>query len=614
MSKQIKQLLAYLRRHWMVVIISLGFIATIAVGTSSVLAKTQMPFKLERSAVGHPVDEPFQIQLGQVVAKIGSATISPKVDGEWYFDADPIGVTGLKFVPKKSFSPAQKYIVKLADVARYGREAKDSLEVSFTTEEAPGVLNFSPAEAGVSLAADQKFSIKLKEDGGQLKDIALESDPAVEFERKVSGSGYQWTPKTLLPQGQDITIKAKDSATGKNILTRKFKVSAAPTLVSTSKESDLLPNDIIKLTFSESIDKSSRVGHVVFDLPGSGKWSDDGLSYDFTAGEIEPGKEYRYSIKSGMRTGSGGILTEEINRSISSRGAVGVTGASPSGNELSQAKQQVNISFNQPVDKASAESAFSISSGKITSISWSGDTMVVTVIDLGYQRSVRVSLAGGIKPAGFGLPSQGWSHGFTTEIPTVKLNVPFYKQVYAQSCEAASVRMALAYRGIGASDWDILHKFGYNPTHKNHDTNTWDDPQKQFVGDVNGNQGKGTGWGVYAEPVAAAVRSYGRQASTHYGISAQFLAQQLHSDRPVVLWGIWGSSAQIQTWTTTDGGTASGPFPMHVRLVVGVKGSVEDPLGFYVHDPITGSAYWSTAQLMSNTQKAGPANQAVVIY
>ena len=119
---------------------------------------------------------------------------------------------------------------------------------------------------------------------------------------------------------------------------------------------------------------------------------------------------------------------------------------------------------------------------------------------------------------------------------------------------------------------------------------------------------------MFAEPVAAAVRSYGRQASSHYGISAQFLAQQLHNDRPVVLWGIWGSSAQIQTWTTTNGGTASGPFPMHVRLVVGVKGSVENPLGFYVHDPITGSAYWSTAQLMSNTQKAGPANQAVVIY
>ncbi len=34
----------------------------------------------------------------------------------------------------------------------------------------------------------------------------------------------------------------------------------------------------------------------------------------------------------------------------------------------------------------------------------------------------------------------------------------------------------------------------------------------------------------------------------------------------------------------------------------------------FTHDPITGFAYWSTAQLMSNTQKAGPANQAVVIY
>ena len=595
--------------------ISFCFIVVMVVGASFAVAKTQMPLELLYSDSGHPVDQSFQLELGQVVARVGSVSISPNVEGEWYHNSDPFGVTGVEFVPKKSFSPAQKYTVKLSDVTRYGREAKDSFEVSFTTEEAPGVLSFSPSKGGAILAADQEFIIRMKVGGeSALNDVVLESDPAVEFERKSTSGGYRWVPKSILPQGQDITVRVKESTAGKNVLTRQFKVAAAPVLESVSKESDLLPGDVVALAFNEAIEDPSRSSHLALDLPGSGEWSDDGMTYNFTVGGVEPGKDYAYSIKAGVRTKAGGILAEDISKSLSTRGAVGVAGASPSGQELSQAKQQIKISFNQPVDKASAEGAFGISSGNIAGISWSGDTMIATVTDLGYQRSVRVSLAGVIKPAGFGLPSQGWSYGFTTEVPTVTLNVPFYKQVYAQSCEAASVRMAIAYRGIGASDWDILQKFGYNPTHKNQDTNTWDDPQKQFVGDVNGNQGEGTGWGVYAEPVAAAVRSYGRQASTHYGVSAQFLAQQLYDDRPVVLWGIWGTSAQIQTWTTPSGGTASGPFPMHVRLVVGVKGSIEQPLGFYVHDPITGSAYWSTAQLMANAQKAGPANQAVVVY
>lgn len=615
MRKHIQELFTYLRTHLAAVIIVFGFSAVMATGMSVAIAKTQMPLELEYYGNGHPIDQPFRLGLGQVVAKVGGAVISPKIDGEWHYSTDSFGVTGMEFVPDRDFAPAQKYTVKLSEVARYGRESKESAEISFVTEEAPGVLSFSPGGGGSVLAADQTFRIRLKDEKHQsLSDIALESDPAVEFERKAAGQGYEWRSKTTLPQGQDFTVHVKESATGKTLLSRQFRVAAAPAVSAVSKETDLLPGDSIKLTFNEVIDKSTGDRHVTFEAPGVGKWSEDGAEYGFTLNDIEPGKDYKYSIRSGLRTKSGGILTEQIDKVFSSRGSVGVIEASPGGGELPQARQQIRISFNQPVDKASAEGAFSISSGNITNFSWSDNIMVVTVTDLGYQRSVRVGLAGGIKPAGFGLSSQAWGYGFTTEAPVVKLNVPYYKQVYAQSCEAANVRMALAYRGVGTSDWDVLQRFGYSPSSKNQETNTWDDPQKQFVGDVNGDQGKGTGWGVYAEPVAAAVRSYGRQASTHYGISAQFLAQQLHSDRPVVLWGIWGSSTQIQTWTTVDGGTASGPFPMHVRLVVGVKGSIEDPLGFYVHDPITGSAYWSTTQLMSNTQKAGPANQAVVIY
>lgn len=606
---KLKQLWAFLHKHIIVVLVLCVVTFVAGAGTVFAAVKTQSDLVLSYSSTGQPVDQPFSVSLGQVLASIDDVSIEPKVDGSWKYHADALGVTGLEFHPAKAFSPGQTYTVKASGIKRYVTGSSDSIEVTFTTEEAPGVLHFSlPPKDGLVVAADEKFSIKLKNP----RDVVLESEPAVEFSRTDIDMGYSWSAKGLLPQGEKLVVRVKSASDGEEVLSRAVQIAASPQVASVSKESDLMPGDEVVVNFDVAVKHSDK--SITTDAPGEGEWSEGGMSYKLKLGDIEPGKQYGLSVNPGLRSKSGGITIEKIDKTLSSRGSVAVVGASPTGAELTQARQQIAITFNQPVDRPSAESAFSISSGRVTDTSWDGNTMKTTVVDLGYQRQVRVSLAAGIRPSGFGLPGRAWSYGFTTEVPTVKLNVPYYKQVYAQSCEAASVRMALAYRGIGSSDWDILQKFGYNPTHKNQEANTWEDPQKQFVGDVNGNQGKGTGWGVYAEPVAAAVRSYGRQATTHYGISAQFLAQQLHSDRPVVLWGIWGASAQIQTWTTPSGGTASGPFPMHVRLVVGVKGSIDNPLGFYVHDPITGSAYWPTSQLMSNTQKAGPANQAVVVY
>ena len=616
MPKHITKILAYLRKHIVVVGILCGLVVTFGAGAAFAMAKTQSALELDYIREGQPVGEPFRISLGQVVSRVDGITISPKVDGDWHFHSDIFGINGLEFVPESSFSPDQEYTVKISNIVRHATGSADSIDLVFQTELAPGVLGFSPSGDGSTIAADQQFNIRLKAVGDTVKEVQIESDPSVEFERTGAESGYSWRPKDLLPQGEKLSISVLDAASRGVIFSRTFKVADTPSIKAISKKIDMLPGDVLEIEFSQPIDINSAPDTAIkFDMPGFGQWSEDGQKYLFTVGgDVAPGGSYGYVIDKDLRTKEGGILTEQLTGSLRSRGAVEVVGVSPGGSEVAQARQHIRITFNQPVDRASAQNSFNISAGQVAGFAWSDNTMVVTVVDLGYQNQVRVSLSGGIRPDGFGLNSGPWGYTFHTEARVVKLSVPYYKQVYAQSCEAASVRMALAYRGVHTSDWDVLQRFGYNPTHKNQETNTWEDPQKQFVGDVNGNQSEGTGWGVFAEPVAAAVRSYGRQASTHYGVSAQLLAQQLYNDRPVVLWGIWGSSARIQTWTTADGGTASGPFPMHVRLVVGVKGSVENPLGFYVHDPITGSAYWSTAQLMSNTQKAGPANQAVVIY
>ncbi|OYW84223.1 hypothetical protein B7Z17_04440, partial [Candidatus Saccharibacteria bacterium 32-49-10] len=372
------------------------------------------------------------------------------------------------------------------------------------------------------------------------------------------------------------------------------------------KSADIIPGDTVSLVFKEPVDRLRLpVDAIQFDISGTGEWRDD-TTYVFTTSDLAPGGVYSYTIKAGLRTQQGGIMVNDVTGPLYARGQIQLASVSPRGNDVSQATQDVKITFNQPVDRSSAESKVSISTGVVQSRYWQGNTLVLRMANFGYQATVRVVVDAGVRPTGFGLANTSpLTFSFTTEARSRRLDVPYYRQAYAQSCEAATLRMALAYRGIQSSDWDILQRFGYAPSHKDKQNNIWGDPQKGFVGDVNGDQRDGTGWGVYAEPVAAATRSFGRSASTIYGVSASFLAQQIYDGNPVILWGIWGGSAEIQTWQTPEGGTVSGPFPMHVRLVTGVVGEPGNPMGFYVHDPITGTSYWSTSQLISNTQKAG---------
>ncbi len=197
-----------------------------------------------------------------------------------------------------------------------------------------------------------------------------------------------------------------------------------------------------------------------------------------------------------------------------------------------------------------------------------------------------------------------------------KLDVPYFSQQYANSCEAASLRMALAYYSIEISDdMDIVEKFGYNPRDKDITLDEWDNPQEMFVGNID-IVGSTKGYGVYGKPVMKAVLSYGRDASYETNINAQFLAKELKAGHPVILWGYTSITAPAYTWNLSGGGEVTAFKGEHARLVIGFSGDVENPTGFYIHDPFNGnkSEYWSTNKLMNQVNAVpGVTNQAVVV-
>ncbi len=197
----------------------------------------------------------------------------------------------------------------------------------------------------------------------------------------------------------------------------------------------------------------------------------------------------------------------------------------------------------------------------------------------------------------------------------IKLDVPYYRQEHVNSCEAASLRMALAYRGIMEDDFGVLEKIGYAPRAKDLENNAWDDPQKQFVGfaDI---PGMHFGYGTYGQPIAKAAEAFGREAEYRTVITPQFLAKAISEGNPVVIWGFTSITGPAYFWNLPEGGSAKAFRGEHARLIVGMRGSAEDPLGFYVHDPINGKKfqYWEARELVQHMYAVpGVTNQAVVI-
>ncbi len=194
----------------------------------------------------------------------------------------------------------------------------------------------------------------------------------------------------------------------------------------------------------------------------------------------------------------------------------------------------------------------------------------------------------------------------------IKLNVPYFRQQYLNSCESSALRMVLGFYGIKTDDMQVLQKLGYNPRPKDLVKNEWDDPQEQFVGFVDNTNG----YGVYGLPIAYAAQAFGRTAEYRVVITPQFLAKEISAGHPIIVWGSTSVTAPPYIWNLPNGGKVRAFHGEHARVVVGVKGSIINPTGFYVHDPVNGRQfeYWMTGDLMKNIYGVpGVTNQAVVV-
>lgn len=170
--------------------------------------------------------------------------------------------------------------------------------------------------------------------------------------------------------------------------------------------------------------------------------------------------------------------------------------------------------------------------------------------------------------------------------PRVELPVKFYKQQRNLSCEMASLRSLLSYYGYEVSETDLLASLGVDGPLEMKD-GVWGDPQKGFVGNVDGKQKNKTGYGAYWQAAARVGAGYYDKIGYFEGASISYLTDSIMQGKPVMIWGLLpsdGGNYEI-TWKTEDGRSITGYNGEHSLLVYGFVGSKEAPTQILVVDP-----------------------------
>lgn len=179
--------------------------------------------------------------------------------------------------------------------------------------------------------------------------------------------------------------------------------------------------------------------------------------------------------------------------------------------------------------------------------------------------------------------------------PTVFLKVPFYRQEHSLSCEAATLKMLLAFHGVTVTEQELTQKVGFDPTPKQN--GIWGDPQKGFVGNIDGKM-LIDGYGVHNKPIARVANQY-RNALAKTGASLEDLMNELEDGKPVIIWSYLSTGKPFR-WKTVDGEVINAVYGEHTKVLQGFSGDALNPTGFFLVDPIYGAVYETKEQFLKH--------------
>ena len=576
------------------------------------------------------IDAPLTLSFNRPVdRKRLQEAIAPAVDGDWSFTDSSLDNHLFKtvvFTPTSYFLPDTTYTVTLSDITNIAGIGHTQATYTFHTPPLPTVVMASVAANEQALPICSPITVKTTTPD-PLASFSFHTTPYVDITVATpTKDTFVVTPKECFGQDGDYSLVAdrqivQKSADGTTIIhqtdpvqiwTTSFHTKVPPSVVTIAPQgSGIVPGSTssVSITFKNPMDQAQDLAHFVQITPalaGSWQWKSATEGVYTLTNPLATNTAYAVTVSKGLKDVTQGFLTDDTSQSFHTIAPVAVAGISPNGGGVSVGAA-IHVTFDQVVDHASAEKAFSVSPALQGSISWSGSTLTYTPSSLSYNTSYSVTVASGVTGTN-GLVSISGGHAtFSTEESTTLLNIPVYYQQHSLSCEVASTHMALLYKGVNVGEDTLLSSIGFDTTVRN--GNIWGDPYAAFVGNVDGHEDT-TGYGVYWGPIAAAAGHY-RSTQAFSGWSASQVAAQLAAGNPIVFWGVFGGYAD--PWVTPAGRSISNGWKgEHVRLLVGFTGSVSNPIGFTINDPIVGRVHWTTSQFLANWGHFG--NSGVVVY
>lgn len=556
--------------------------------------------------------------------------IEPEAEGRWYWQ-DPV-IAGrlfrtVVFEPASALDANTTYTIRMSGIKGVLSSSSGSeYSYSFTTQPLPKIKDIS---IGSPHKITDPITIELDYPSERVVEYFFSFVPEVEFEtvRSRNDSQFLLSPKVPLQQGVTYELLVEREIISfdtklQRILRRgereqvakKTFVTTEPLGVKTvsPQGADVLPDiSALRIVFAQDI-SDSAVSYLEIDPKPAGNWIvKDARTIEYQLAErLLFEKTYKLNVRPGLPSKVGSTLVEGGSYSFSTVGPLEVRSISPMSKSTGISRSaNITVRFNQPTDKTSVEKNITITPSIPVTYSWKDDATLQLVPSSLLEYSTQYSLSIGSKAMSRYQKTirSTVSSSFSTEEKVVTLQVPLDKQDRALSCEVASLKMALAYRGISVSEDELMSHIGYDPTTRS--GNLWGDPDTAFVGDINGSQNS-TGYGVHWGPIAKAASNY-RSAKAHIGLTVQDLAREIDAGNPIVVWGTHGRS-YYDPWITPSGKSIAAWKGEHARTVVGYKGNPGSPTAIITNDPIAGRLVWKVTDFDNNWARLSRAG--VIIY
>lgn len=507
-------------------------------------------------------------------------------------------VTGVTITPIETFLPEQRIVIYTTGLTRvfpYGQIHEQSLE--YTTPKSPQVEDVVLGESTSNIPIDTDIILSLDTNDQQYILWEAEFIPTAEYEILRDHSNNVTIKPTNLKQGQDYELKLYKTIIQYNTRTNEethresqelineiiFSTVKAPGITSFNREDDIISNNKpLEITFEQTIDPSSLEERIEITpkIEYTTSLSDDQKNLVITPQDsFSTDTKYTITLKSGIRNTLGGYIEKDIELTFTTPGKVSISSTYPGNGStgLSTGLDYMYVTFNQPVDKKSAESSFSISPNISGSFSWRGNTMYYSFSNnLSYGTKYTYTLKSGIDSI-YGIDSTStYTRSFTTKNQTVLLNVPLYYQQESFTCNIAATKMVLGYKGISSSESSIKSAVGIGQN-----------PDSDWVEE----------YGVHWGPISSYISSRGVSNSIKRGWNLTSALEEVKKGHPTLLY-MYNGYTQPKGAFTLEGGY-TGYKGMHSEILVGYVGTPSNPVQVIVLDPWRGKRYMSPSSFNS---------------